>query len=54
MSERLRKAVSYTIEAGYQLDAEAFTFLETLSKTEDPVTVVERAIKKVDGLAQKP
>ena len=54
MSERLQRAVMHTIEAGYQLDREAFTFLETLSKREDPVTLVERAIKRMEELAQKP
>lgn len=54
MSERLQKAVSFTIEAGYQLDSEAFALLETLSKTEDPVVLIERIIRKMGELAQKP
>jgi len=54
LSERLQKAVSCTIEAGYQLDSEAFTLLETLSRTEDPVALMEKIIKKMDELAQKP
>jgi len=54
MSERLQKAISNTIEAGYQLDKEAFTLLETLSKTEDPIVLMEKLIKKAEALAQKP
>jgi len=54
VSERLQKAVSSTIEAGYQLDSEAFALLETLSKTEDPVALMEKIIRKMDELAQKP
>jgi len=54
LSERLQKAISNTIEAGYQLDREAFALLETLSKTEDPVTLMEKAIKKAEELTQKP
>jgi len=54
MSERLQRAISNTIEAGYQLDLEAFTLLETLSKTEDPVVLMEKVIKKAEALAQKP
>ena len=54
MSERLQKAVSNIIEAGYQLDSEAFALLETLSKTEDPVILMEKIIRKMDELAQKP
>jgi DNA polymerase II small subunit len=54
LSERLQKAISNTIEAGYQLDQEAFGFLETLSKTEDPIKFMEIVIKKTETLAQKP
>jgi DNA polymerase II small subunit len=54
MSERLQRAVTNTIEAGYQLDSEAFTFLETLSKTEDPVALMEKVVKKMEESTQKP
>lgn len=54
MSDRLQKAISNTIEAGYQLDQEAFGFLETLSKTEDPIKFMETVIEKTELLAQKP
>ena len=54
MSERLQKAVSNTIEAGYQLDSGAFTLLETLSKTEDPVSLMEKIVRKMDEREQKP
>jgi DNA polymerase II small subunit len=53
MSERLQRAVSYTIQAGYQLDGEAFTLLETLSKTEDPVALMEKITRKIDDTQQK-
>jgi len=54
LSERLQRAISNVIEAGYQLDKEAFTLLETLSKTEDPVALMEKVIKKAEALAPKP
>ncbi len=54
MSERLQKAVVSTIEAGYQFDKDAFAFLETLAKIEDPVGLMERIVNKIDGLEQKP
>ena len=54
MSEKLQKAVSHTIQAGYQLDSEAFLFLETLSKTEDPVALMEKLTMKVNEAEQKP
>jgi DNA polymerase II small subunit len=54
LSERLQKAISNTVEAGFQLDKEAFTLLETLSQTEDPITFMEKALKRAESLAQKP
>ena len=49
--ERLQRAVSFTIAAGYQLNKEAFEFLNTLSKTEDPLSLMEETIRKIEGLA---
>ena len=54
LSEQLQRAVSNTIEAGYQLDSEAFLLLKTLSKTEDPVALMEKVVKKIEGSSQKP
>ena len=53
MSDRLQRAVSFTITAGYQLDKQAFDFLNTLSQTEDPVRLMEEVIKKIKNLPQK-
>lgn len=50
----MQKAVSYTIQAGYQLDSEAFVLLETLSKTEDPIAFMEKITKKIEEREQKP
>jgi DNA polymerase II small subunit len=54
VSEHLQKAVSSALEAGYQLDKEAFNFLEKLSKTEDPIAIIEKVVKKARTLSQKP
>ncbi|MGD8505877.1 MAG: DNA-directed DNA polymerase II small subunit [Candidatus Bathyarchaeota archaeon] len=54
MSQRLQKAVYSALEAGYQLDKEAFNFLEKLSITENPMTIIEKAVKKAKTLPQKP
>jgi DNA polymerase II small subunit len=56
MSEgnRLQKAVSFTISSGYQLDKEAFEFLNTVAKTEDPLNLMEEAVRKIKNLPQKP
>lgn len=54
MSERLQKAVSHTIQAGYQLDGEAFLLLETISKIEDPIALMEKLTMKIGEAEQKP
>jgi len=54
VSEKLQKAVSHVIAAGYQLDKEAFDFLGILSQTEDPTKLTEEAIKKMETLPEKP
>jgi DNA polymerase II small subunit len=54
VSERLRKAVSLALRAGYQLDKDAFDFLERLPEAEDPTALIEEAIKKAESLKEKP
>lgn len=54
MSERLQRAVSFAIASGCQLEKDAFDFLETLPQTEDPVKLVEEAVKRADALSKKP
>jgi DNA polymerase II small subunit len=50
----LQRAVSFTLAAGYQLDKEAFEFLNSISETEDPLILMEEAVRKIKDLAQKP
>ena len=52
--EKLQKAVGLTIEAGYQLNKEAFEFLSLVSATEDPTELVSKVIQKVKSLKKKP
>ena len=52
--ERLQKAVSFTISSGYQLEKEAFEFLNIVAKTEDPLYLMEEAVRKIRDLPQKP
>jgi len=53
-SERLQKAVELTIAAGYQLNKEAFEFLNEVAIIEDPVEIVSRALAKIKTLKDKP
>jgi DNA polymerase II small subunit len=52
--ERLQKAIETTIAAGYQMDREAFELLCTISATEDPNNIINRALLKMDELEEKP
>jgi DNA polymerase II small subunit len=56
MSEResLQKAVETTIAAGYQLNKAAFEFLSTIAATDDPTVVMNRALKRIEELEEKP
>lgn len=56
MSEtgRLQRAVEITMAAGYQIDREAFDFLNALSATDDPEAVMNRALQKIEELQNKP
>ena len=52
--EKLQEAVSFTLSSGFQLDKEAFEFLNQVSETEDPLYLMEEAVKKIRYLPQKP
>ena len=54
VSERIQKAITLAITAGYQLEKEAFNFLKTMSKNTDPVKLIEKTIKKIENLPEKP
>ena len=53
-SNRLQQAVSFTISSGFQLDKEAFEFLNNIAKTEDPLKIMEEVVKKIKDSSQKP
>lgn len=53
-SDRLKEAVELSIEAGYQLNKEAFEFLSLVSATEDPAGLVNKAIHKIESIGEKP
>jgi len=52
--QKLQKAVELTLEAGYQLNKEAFEFLNLVSPTEDPTEVISKVIQKIETLEEKP
>jgi len=56
MSEngKLQKAVELTIASGYQLDKEAFEFLSAVAATEDPTEIMNKAIRVIADLPDKP
>ncbi len=52
--DRLQKVVSFTISSGYQLAADAFEFLNSMPETEDPLNLIEKAVRRIKGLPQRP
>jgi DNA polymerase II small subunit len=52
--EKLQKAVDLTLAAGYQLNKEAFEFLNIIMTTEDPAEVISKAIKQLGELGERP
>jgi len=54
LEQKLQKAVSITLSAGYQLDTEAFQFLNTLAQTEDPALLISEAIREINKQPTKP
>jgi DNA polymerase II small subunit len=52
--EKLQRAIEAAIVAGYQLDSEAFEFLSAMTATDDPTTIISRALRKLEELKEKP
>jgi len=52
--EKLQKAVSITISAGFQLDQDAFQFLNSLAATEDPTELMRQTIRKLESAQNRP
>ncbi len=53
-TKKLQKAVELTITAGYQLNEEAFKFLSMLAATQDPTAIMNKALKRIEALKEKP
>ncbi len=52
--EKLQRAIEATIAAGYMLNSEAFEFLTQNCETNDPVELMNMAVKKIEELQEKP
>lgn len=52
--EKARKAVLTAINAGYQIDPKALSFLKTLPETSDIEEVVRKAVEKAETMPTKP
>ncbi len=53
-TEKLQRAVETAIAAGYQLNSEAFEFLNKITATDDPTTVMSKALQRIEELEEKP
>jgi DNA polymerase II small subunit len=52
--EKLQKAIETTIAAGYQLNRDAFEFLSIVAATDDPTTIMNKALQRIEELEEKP
>jgi DNA polymerase II small subunit len=52
--EKLQKAIETTIAAGYQLNRDAFEFLSIIAATDDPTTIMSKALQRIEELEEKP
>jgi DNA polymerase II small subunit len=52
--EKLQKAIETTIAAGYQLNTDAFEFLNIVAAADDPTAIMSRALQKIEELEEKP
>jgi DNA polymerase II small subunit len=52
--EKLQKAIETTIAAGYQLNRDAFEFLNIVAATDDPTAIMSRALQRIEELEKKP
>jgi DNA polymerase II small subunit len=53
-TEKLQRAVETVIAAGYQLNSDAFEFLNKIIATDDPTTVMSKALQRMEELEEKP
>ena len=54
INQRLKDALALTINAGYQLDGTAFTFLKTVAQTKEVKEILENTIEKTAKLKERP
>jgi DNA polymerase II small subunit len=53
-SDSLQKAIEATIAAGYQLDSGAFAYLSAIAATQDPTSLIVKALSRIEELDEKP
>jgi DNA polymerase II small subunit len=52
--DKLQRAVEATITAGYQLNSAAFELLSTVAAKDDPTTLINKALQRIEELEEKP
>ena len=53
-NEKLQRAIEVAIEAGYQLNSEAFEFLSAMLTIDDPTAIISKALHRLEELEEKP
>jgi DNA polymerase II small subunit len=52
--DKLQRAVEATITAGYQLNSAAFELLSMVAAKDDPTTLINKALQRIEELEEKP
>ena len=52
--DKLQRAVEATITAGYQLNSGAFELLSMVATKDDPITLINKALQRIEELEEKP
>ena len=52
--DKLQRAVEATITAGYQLNSGAFELLSMLATKDDPITLINKTLQRIEELEEKP
>jgi len=52
--DKLQRAVEATITAGYQLNSAAFELLSIVATKDDPTTLINKALQRIEELEEKP
>ena len=54
LDEKIKKACALVLSRGYQLDQDAFVFIQQHTKELDPIDLVKHALDRINAVSEKP